>query len=128
MSAAVLACLYASDSGSVTAADLVRHLRVSPATVSAAVGHLEGREFIHRERDSGTRRDRYFIDETAWYRATLAGAQANALLAVKAREGAVTLGSATPAGTRLLGMGEYLEKVGLDMIASAERWRDRLDR
>nr|WP_245721524.1 helix-turn-helix domain-containing protein [Nocardia crassostreae] len=126
MAAAVLARIYAADSGSVTAAELVGYLRVSPATVSAAVGYLESQELIHRERDAGTRRDRYFIDEFAWYRATLAGAKANELLAAKAREGAASLGPGTPAGTRLLGMGEYLEKVGLDMIRSAERWREQL--
>ncbi|MFC9996071.1 helix-turn-helix domain-containing protein [Nocardia sp. NPDC127526] len=126
MAAMVLARIYAADSGSVTAADLVRHLRVSPATVSAAVGYLEGQELIHRERDAGTRRDRYFIDEFAWYRTTLAVAKVNELLAAKAREGAASLGADTPAGTRLLGMGEYLEKVGLDLIRSAERWRAQL--
>ncbi|WP_327142208.1 GbsR/MarR family transcriptional regulator [Nocardia sp. NBC_01327] len=126
MPAAVLARLYAADSGSVTAGELVRHLRVSPATVSAAVGYLEDQELIRRERDGGTRRDRYFVDESAWYRTTLAGARANELLAAKARDGADSLGASTPAGSRLLGMSEYLEKVGLDMVRSAERWRGQL--
>lgn len=128
MAAAVLACLYAADSGSVTAGELVRRLRVSPATISAAVGDLEGRELIRRERDVGTRRDRYFIDESAWYRATLAGVRANEQLAATARAGAGTLGAETPAGARLLGMGEYLEKVGLDVTRAADRWRAELTR
>ncbi|MEV6070304.1 helix-turn-helix domain-containing protein [Nocardia sp. NPDC052001] len=126
MAAAVLARLYAADSGSITAGELVRYLRVSPATVSAAVGYLEGQQLIRRERDAGTRRDRYFLDESAWYRATLASARANEALAAKARDGAATLGMNSPAGQRLLGMSEYLEKVGLDMVRSAERWRTQL--
>ncbi|MEU1208265.1 MarR family transcriptional regulator [Nocardia sp. NPDC005825] len=127
MAAAVLARLYAADSGSLTAAELVAQLRVSPATVSAAVGRLEERALIRRDRDPGTRRDRYVIDESAWYRATLAGALVNERLAAQARHGADALGVATPAGLRLLGMGDYLERVGLDMVRSAERWRPRLD-
>lgn len=128
MAAAVLARCYAADTGSATAAELVRFLRVSPATVSAAVGYLEGRDLIRRERDAGTRRDRYFVDESAWYRATLADARTNELLAAKARDGAATLGAQTPAGHRLLGMSEYLGKVGLDITRSAERWRAELTR
>ncbi|MEC3917027.1 GbsR/MarR family transcriptional regulator [Nocardia sp. CDC160] len=128
MAAAVLARLYAADSGSLTAAELVAQLRVSPATVSSAVGHLEKRALIRRDRDPGTRRDRYVIDESAWYRATLENARANERLAARARDGAEALGSDTPAGVRLLGMSEYLERVGLDMLRSAERWRDRLAR
>ncbi|MVU82974.1 helix-turn-helix domain-containing protein [Nocardia sp. ET3-3] len=126
MASAVLARLYAADSGSLTAAELVTHLRVSPATVSAAVGYLEEQALIRRDRDQGTRRDRYFIDESAWYRTTLAGARNNERLAAKARDGADALGSATPAGVRLLGMSEYLQRVGLDMVRSAERWRAQL--
>nr|WP_246023948.1 helix-turn-helix domain-containing protein [Nocardia yunnanensis] len=126
MASAVLARLYAADSGSLTAADLVAHLRVSPATVSAAVGYLEEQALIRRDRDQGSRRDRYRIDESAWYRTTLAGARANERLAAKARDGADTLGAATPAGLRLLGMSQYLERVGLDMVRSAERWRAQL--
>ncbi|BAW09995.1 GbsR/MarR family transcriptional regulator [Nocardia seriolae] len=123
MASAVLARLYAADSGSLTAAELVALLRVSPATVSAAVGYLEEQALIRRDRDPGSRRDRYFIDESAWYRATLAGARANGRLAAKARDGADALGAGTPAGMRLLGMSEYLERVSLDMVRSAERWR-----
>ncbi|MBL1075395.1 helix-turn-helix domain-containing protein [Nocardia sp. 2] len=126
VAAGVLARLYAADSGSVTAAELVRHLRVSPATVSAAVGYLEGRELIRRERDPGTRRDRYFIDEFAWYRATLAAARRNERMAALARDGAGGLGAATPAGMRLLGMGEYLDGVAGDALRSAEQWRAKL--
>ncbi|MFJ9364975.1 MarR family transcriptional regulator [Nocardia sp. NPDC101769] len=126
MASAVLARLYAVDSGSLTAAELVARLRVSPATVSAAVGYLREQALIRRDRDPGSRRDRYVIDESAWYRATLAGARTNERLAATARGGAGALGSATPAGVRLLGMSEYLERVGLDMVRSAERWRAHL--
>ncbi|RDI46853.1 GbsR/MarR family transcriptional regulator [Nocardia mexicana] len=123
---AVLARLYAVDSGSLTATELVRHLGVSPATVSAAIGYLENQELIRRDRDANSRRERYILDESAWYRATLAGARFNELLSAQARDGAAALGPGTPAAARLLGMGEYLDEVGRDMIRSAEQWRTKL--
>ncbi|MFD0467350.1 MarR family transcriptional regulator [Nonomuraea thailandensis] len=51
--ARVLACLYITDSGSLTAAELVQRLQVSPASISKAVGQLEQQRLIRRERDPG---------------------------------------------------------------------------
>ncbi|MFI6169300.1 helix-turn-helix domain-containing protein [Nocardia sp. NPDC051052] len=123
MMAGVLACLYATDSGSLTSADLVRRLQVSPASISKAVGYLEAQELIRRERDPVGRRDRYVIDENVWYRAMLASAQLNNLVADAARDGADTLGPGTPAGIRLRAMAQFLGDVGQDLIESAERHR-----
>ncbi|UQI46483.1 helix-turn-helix domain-containing protein [Streptomyces sp. HU2014] len=123
MAAGVLACLYTTDSGNITAADLVQRLRVSPASISKAVGYLEGQEMIRRERDASQRRDRYVIDEDVWYRAMLISAQLAAVLAETACDGAGVLGADTPAGARLKGMGEVLEHVGHDLLRSVEHWR-----
>ncbi|MEU7140321.1 helix-turn-helix domain-containing protein [Nocardia sp. NPDC046473] len=123
MMAGVLACLYATDSGSLTSAELVRRLQVSPASISKAVGYLEAQELIRRERDSDGRRDRYVIDEDVWYRAMLASAQLNVQVAAGARDGADTLGPSTPAGVRLRAMAQFLGDVGRDLIESAERRR-----
>lgn len=123
MTARVLACLYATDTGSLTAAELVQRLQVSPASISKAVGDLEGQELIRRRRSPGGRRDRYMIDDDVWYYAWLASARMNALLANAARQGAVSLGAATPAGVRLQDMSQFLEHIGIDMIEAAEHWR-----
>ncbi|GHG62516.1 GbsR/MarR family transcriptional regulator [Streptomyces griseocarneus] len=123
MAAGVLVCLYTTDSGSVTAADLVQRLRVSPASISKAVGYLEGQALIRRERDAGQRRDRYVIDEGVWYRSMLVSARLTAVLAETARDGAGLLGTETPAGDRLRNMGELLEHVGRDLLRSVEHWR-----
>ncbi|MEC3958900.1 helix-turn-helix domain-containing protein [Nocardia sp. CDC153] len=123
MMAGVLACLYATDSGSLTSAELVARLQVSPASISKAVGYLEAQELIRRERDPAGRRDRYVIDEDVWYRAMLASAQLNNLVATAARDGADTLGPATPAGIRLRAMAQFLGDVGQDLIESAQRRR-----
>ncbi|MFI9366529.1 helix-turn-helix domain-containing protein [Kitasatospora sp. NPDC053057] len=123
MMAGVLACLYTCDSGSLTAAELAQRLKVSPASVSKAVGYLEEQELIRRERDPQARRDRYVIDEDVWFRAMLASARMNAVLAEGAKDGAAALGTGTPAGTRLTDMGRFLDRVGEDLVRSAEHWR-----
>jgi DNA-binding transcriptional regulator GbsR (MarR family) len=123
MMAGVLACLYTTDSGGVTTAELVQRLHVSPASVSKAIGYLEGQELIRRERDARQRRDRYVIDDDVWYRAMLASARLNTVLAETARDGAGLLGEDTPAGARLKDMGQFLEHVGHDLIRSTEHWR-----
>ncbi|MGW2815645.1 helix-turn-helix domain-containing protein [Streptomyces sp. NPDC001415] len=127
MMASVLACLYTSDAGSLTTAELVERLHVSPASISKAVRYLEGQELIRRERDAREqRRDRYTIDEDVWFRAMLASARMNAVLAEAAQEGADLLGADTPAATRLANMGRFLDRVGQDLVRSAEHWREAL--
>ncbi|WP_167475968.1 GbsR/MarR family transcriptional regulator [Nocardia arthritidis] len=122
MTAAVLSCLYTTDTGSLSSAELVDRLRVSPASISKAVGYLENQELIRRTRDAG-RRDRYVIDDDVWLRATLASARMNEVLADVARDGVDVFGAATPAGARLLDMGNFLNQVCRDLIRTAEQWR-----
>ncbi|WP_436761996.1 MarR family transcriptional regulator [Streptosporangium sp. V21-05] len=123
MTARVLAGLYLTDSGSLTAAELARRLRVSPASISKAVGELERQELIRRERDPRRRRDRYVIDADAWFRGWMASARQNTLLADFARQGAATLGVTSPAGTRLRDIGDFFDHVGHAMLQAAEQWR-----
>ena len=123
MTARVLTCLYTTDSGSLTAAELVRRLQVSPASISKAIGELEQQELIRRERDPRRRRDRYIIDADVWFQAWLASARQNTALAEFARRGAEVLGASSPAGTRLRDAGRFFEHVGRDMIQAAEHWR-----
>ncbi|MEV0149557.1 MULTISPECIES: MarR family transcriptional regulator [unclassified Nonomuraea] len=121
--ARVLTCLSLTDSGTLTAAELVEALRVSPASISKAVGYLEEQGLIRRERDPRGRRERYVIDGDIWFEAFLSSARTNATLAAAARQGVETLGRATPAGGRLEGMAEFLERTSRDMLDVALRWR-----
>ncbi|MFI1459763.1 GbsR/MarR family transcriptional regulator [Nocardia carnea] len=120
--AGVLACLMTADDGSSVAAELAATLRVSPAAISAAIGYLQAQELIYRKQDTPRRRDRYIIDETAWARATMAGVRQNAAIASAARSGAAEVGATTAAGERLAGMADFLDHVGRDLTASAQRW------
>ncbi|MFI9509110.1 helix-turn-helix domain-containing protein [Nocardia sp. NPDC052566] len=121
--ASLLTALYTCDAGSLTAAELAQRLQVSPATVSAAVGMLEPQGLIRRERDAGSRRDRYVFDEDAWVRASLASARQVDSLAAAARRALELLGATSPAAARLRPMSEFLEFIGRDMVDSVERWQ-----
>jgi DNA-binding transcriptional ArsR family regulator len=113
MAARVFACLITTDAGALTAAELVRHLRVSPASVSKAVGYLEGLDLVGRERDH--RRERYLIDDDVWLRTWLTSAKTNAMWADAAHQGAEVFDPATPAGARLGQMARFFGQLGEDM-------------
>jgi len=116
----VLSCLTMTDSGSMTSAELVRRLRVSPATISKSIGVLEAQQLVRRERDG--RRERYIVDDDVWYRATIASGRTNAIFAEVALDGAEVLGPDTPAGARLADTGQFLKSFGEDLMRRAEYW------
>jgi len=125
MMARVLTCLYLTDSGSLTAAELVQRLRVSPASISTAVAGLEHHGLITRERAAG-RRERYTVDDQLWYRSWLASVRQNQDLAAAAKSTADVLGAGTPAAARLTYMADFLQFVGRDMLQAAEHWWSEL--
>lgn len=125
MAASVLTCLYISDTGSLTAAELVRHLQVSAASVSKAITLLENLGLVRRERADG-RRERYVADTDAWYQSMIAAARSNAELAETARQGVGVLGRDTPAAARLQNMARFLDFVGESITRAAEQARDIL--
>lgn len=87
MASRVLVRLFLTDSGSLTAADLVGQLRVSPASVSKAVGYLEELDVVRRERDPRRRRERYVVDDDVWLRAWTRDTRSTANWADTARRG-----------------------------------------
>jgi hypothetical protein len=101
MAARVLSALLVSDDGRLTAAELAGQLQVGPSAVSGAVKYLMRIGMVFRERDPGERRDRYRVDQAAWFRAALSGDQVFRRFEEGAREGVEVLGPGTPAGARL---------------------------
>nr|WP_283134735.1 MarR family transcriptional regulator [Rhizohabitans arisaemae] len=124
MTAKVLVCLYLTDDGRLTAAELVRRLRVSPASISKAVRDLEGVGLLRREPDPRGRRDSYIVGEDVWLQAWLGSVQVNEALVRIARHGAEVLGVATPAGARLAHAARIHAHIGHDMTHAAERWHE----
>ncbi|MGW5510531.1 helix-turn-helix domain-containing protein [Streptomyces albogriseolus] len=125
MMARVMACLSLTDSGSLTASELVQRLQVSPASVSKAVTYLESQGLVRRERDD-RRRDRYVVDDDVWYQSMMASARSTAQLVEMARQGVGVLGSRTPAGARLENIARFLDFVSESLARAAEQARDIL--
>lgn len=125
MMSRVLVCLYTTDTGSLTAAELVQRLQVSPASISKAIASLESLDLIRRERDE-RRRERYVVDDDLWYQSMIRSAQDNAQLAETARQGVGVLGRDTPAAARLENVARYLDFVSESIARAAEQARDVL--
>ncbi|MGK5548208.1 helix-turn-helix domain-containing protein [Streptomyces sp. URMC 127] len=121
----VLTCLYISDTGSLTAAELVRHLQVSPASISKAITSLESQGLVRRERDE-RRRDRYVVDNDVWYQGMISAARSHAVLAETARQGVGVLGRDTPAAARLENVARFVDFVGESILRAAEQAREIL--
>ncbi|MEU6970970.1 helix-turn-helix domain-containing protein [Kitasatospora aureofaciens] len=123
MTARVLVCLLVTDSGTLTAADLVQQLRVSPASVSHAVAFLEQQGLLRRERVPGERRERYVIDGEIWLRSTLAAVQMHTALVTELRSAAEALGPATPAGARFRDSAEFLTLMSETLQQVIDQWQ-----
>lgn len=123
MMARVLAALLTTDSGSLTSAELVRRLNVSPASVSKAVNYLEALKIVKRDRDPHRRAERYVVDDDAWFQAVMASARIDAEIAEVSRHSAQALDPTTPAGARLENLSRFLDQVSRDLVRSAEHWR-----
>ncbi|BDM69352.1 MarR family transcriptional regulator [Streptomyces nigrescens] len=125
MMARVLGCLYTTDTGSLTAAELAQRLNVSPASISKAITFLEGLALVRRERDQ-RRRERYVVDDDLWYQSMLRSARANDEFIDTARQGITILGQGTPAATRLENAARFLDFVSEALIRAAEQGREVL--
>ncbi|WP_066375943.1 GbsR/MarR family transcriptional regulator [Herbidospora mongoliensis] len=121
MMSRILACLYASDGGALTAAELVQRLQVSPASISKSIAFLESQALVRRDRQDN-RRERYVVDLDLWYQSMLASARANDRVVEVAREGVEVLGRSTPAGQRLESVARFMDHVTRDLVRSAEQW------
>ncbi|MEV7613872.1 helix-turn-helix domain-containing protein [Streptomyces sp. NPDC089799] len=125
MMARVMACLTLTDSGSLTAAELARHLQVSPASISKAIAFLESQGLARRERDE-RRRERYVVDDDVWYQSMMASARAIAHLVDIARQGVGVLGPRTPAANRLENIARFADYVAESTVRAAEQGREIL--
>ncbi|MFI6225883.1 helix-turn-helix domain-containing protein [Micromonospora echinospora] len=123
MTARVHVDLLLSEDGTRTAAQLARRLQVSPASVSVAVNYLVQHGYVRRERDPQRRRDVYVVDDEAWYHSVALSARQTLEAARAALSAAATSGPDTAVGRRLARAGTFLERVSLDGMESADRWR-----
>ena len=125
MMSRVMTCLTLTDTGSLTAAELVQRLQVSPASVSKAITFLEGQGMVRREQGE-RRRERYVVDDDVYYQAMMASARSTARIVEIARQGVGVLGPATPAATRLENIARFLDFVSESTARAADQAREIL--
>ncbi|KOU19500.1 MarR family transcriptional regulator [Streptomyces sp. WM6372] len=123
MASRVFAQLLASDSGSMTSAELSEALRISPAAVSGAVAYLTQVTMVSREREPGSRRDRYVLHNELWYETFTRRDQVLNLFEKTLRDGAAGVGTDTPAGARMAETAAFFEFLQGEMHAMMDRWR-----
>ncbi|HEY7619537.1 MAG TPA: MarR family transcriptional regulator [Solirubrobacteraceae bacterium] len=123
MPARVFVTLLATDSGTLTAAELAERLQASPAAISGAVRYLLQVDLITREREPGSRRDRYRVFDDAWYEATVRRERLLLRWEESARDGVAALRADTPAGARMTETLAFFEFLRREMPLLQERWR-----
>lgn len=123
MASRVFAALLAADSGALSSAELAEQLRISPAAVSGAVRYLTQVSMVGREREPGSRRDRYRLHNELWYETFTRRDQVLTRWEKTLRDGAETLGPDTPAGARVAETAEFFEFLQEELIGVMDRWR-----
>ncbi|MFF7644261.1 MarR family transcriptional regulator [Streptomyces canus] len=124
MPARVFAALLSSDEGIMTSAELGEQLRISPAAVSGAVRYLAQTHMVSREREPGSRRERYRVHGDQWYEALTNREAVIKRWEGALREGVSSLGAETPAGRRMAETLAFFEFVEGEIAAMMERWRE----
>jgi DNA-binding transcriptional regulator GbsR (MarR family) len=121
----VFAAIVVDEDGRMTAAELAETLAVSPAAVSGAVKLLSQIGFLHRERERGSRKDVYVVDDDAWHGAMMRRDQTYAPMTSALTAALDSLDESAPARHRLWLMREFLDFVNTEMDGVAERWQVR---
>ncbi|GGU60360.1 hypothetical protein GCM10010211_26750 [Streptomyces albospinus] len=128
MPARVFACLLASDTGVLTSAELGERLQVSPAAVSGAIRYLSQVGMVSREREPGSRRDRYRVHSDQWYEALTRRDSILIRWEHTLRDGVESLGEDSDAGRRIAETLAFIEFMQHELTGMMDRWRNHLGR
>jgi DNA-binding transcriptional regulator GbsR (MarR family) len=123
MHARVFAVLHGTDSGRLTAAEIAERLQISPAAVSGAVRYLTRFNLIRREREPGSRRDHFVVENDSWYEAIVNRDEVLLRWQNSAREGIDVLGADTPAGRRMADSLAFFEFITEELNELITKWQ-----
>ena len=118
----VFAALLVDDDGRMTSVELTEVLGVSPAAISGAVKYLGHLQMLRRERERGSRREVYVVDDDAWHGLMLRRDHLYAPILRALQTAVDERGPASPAYRRLMLTGEFLRFVDDEMAALTDRW------
>ena len=121
----VFAALLVDHDGRMTSAEMAEPWTSAPAAVSGAVGYLEQLGMMRRERERGSRRDVYVVDDDAWHDAMMRHDQLYAPMRAALEHALTALGEDAPGAPRLALTREFLVFVEDEFDALAEKWERR---
>jgi len=122
----IFAALLVDEDGRMTAAEIGAALSVSPASVSGAVRYLDGVGMIRREREPGTRRDVFVVDDDAWRDTLLHADRVYAPMLAELDRALADLPADDPARRRLAISRAFMGFVLDEMGEMSRRWQERL--
>jgi DNA-binding transcriptional regulator GbsR (MarR family) len=125
MAARVFVTLLASESAALTAAELAERLRVSPAAISGAVRYLLQLDLVSRDREPGSRRDIFRVDDDVWAHVVERQMQRVVKWRSHLEAGVTAVGPGTTAAARLSDMAEFFEFIDGEMPDMMRRWREQ---
>ena len=123
--ARVFVTLLATDDGYLSAAQLAERLHISPAAVSGAIRYLVQVQLVRKEREPGSRRDRYLVTDDSWFEAAVHRAPMLEQWIRTLTAGEQALGRGTPAGARMHETLAFIEFLHAEMPALLAKWRRR---
>lgn len=121
----IFAAVMVDEDGRMTAAEIGEALGVSPAAVSGAVKYLDGVGMVRRERERGSRRDVFVVDDEAWHDTLLQADNIYAPMITALDRGLQDLGADDPAHHRLKVSREFMRFILDELHGINDRWTAR---
>ena len=125
MAARVFAAILSSETGRMTAAELSDQLQASPAAVSGAVNYLLQLRLATREREPGSRRDVYVVQDDAWYQTMMTENASLIRWSDSLRKVLDASGEGTAAHRRIRVSLGFIDFIGEEVKGLSERWIKR---
>ncbi|WP_232828462.1 GbsR/MarR family transcriptional regulator [Kribbella monticola] len=125
MAARVFAAILGSEQGRMTAADLSDQLQASPAAISGAVRYLLQMRLASRERDPGSRRDVYVVQDDFWYESMMRQDRFLTRWEDSVKLMLDAAGHGTDTARRLRATMGFLEFIQAEVDGLSERWVKR---
>ena len=125
MSARVFAAILASENGRLTAAELADRLQASAAAVSGAVNYLLQMRLASREREPGSRRDVYVVQDDFWHDTMMRQDRFLVRWEETLRQILDATGDGTPANRRVRATLGFLDFIQVEVEGLSERWIKR---
>ena len=125
MAGRVFAAILASEDGRMTAAELSDQLQASPAAVSGAVNYLLQMRLASREREPGSRRDVYVVQDDFWYETMMRQDSQLARWSDSLKQVLDAAGDGTAAHRRVRASLAFIDFIEEEVQGLSERWVKR---